>query len=148
MFGLKERAMKHYSKVDGWMYLVIYGTIAITVFPIIVVPENERWIAYTIFIPTIIFLLSMLYNTYYVFEDEYLKCVIGGFPQKIIYDNIKSIKKTRNLLSSAALSIDRIEIKEKNKGYIRGTTYISPKDKDDFFEELRQRCPRDTEVQL
>lgn len=139
--------MKHFSKVDGWMYLVIYGTIAITIFPIIVVPENERWVAYAIFIPTIIFLLNMLYNTYYVFEDEYLKCVVGGFPQKIYYDNIKSIRKTRNLLSSAAMSIDRIEIKEKNKGYIRGTTYISPKDKDDFFEELRQRCPRYTEVQ-
>jgi hypothetical protein len=148
MCYLRERKMKHYSKVDVWMYLIIWFSIMISAFPLFMLPENERWIGFTIFLPTIVFLLNMLYNTYYVLDEQYLKCVVGGFPQKIYYENIKSIKKTRNLLSSAALSIDRIEIKEKNKGFIRGTTYISPKDKDEFFEELKQRCPRDTEVIL
>lgn len=68
------------------------------------------------------------------------------FPAEDSIGNIKSIKKVKNLLSSVALSSDRIEIKEKNKNYFIGTTYISPKDKDEFYEELKMRCPKTIEV--
>ncbi|MBS3991024.1 MAG: PH domain-containing protein [Erysipelothrix sp.] len=138
--------MKHYSKVDAWVGILIIGVIGITLFTVLIIPPEEQWIGLIVFIPTSVFMLSFLLNTYYVFEDEYLLCMLGFFPQKIRYDNIKSIKKVRNMLSSAALSSDRIEIKEKNKNYFVGTTYISPKDKDDFFEELRTRCPKTIEV--
>jgi len=138
--------MKHYSKVDFWLFLIIWFSIALSVFSFFMIPDSDRLIGYIVLLPVIVFLLSMLYNTYYIFEEQYLKCVVGGFPQKIYYENIKSIKKTRNLLSSAALSVDRIEIKEKYKGFIRGTTYISPKEKDEFFEELKIRCPKGVEV--
>jgi hypothetical protein len=138
--------MRHYSKIDLWIQLLIWGTILVCVFPLWVVEPNEQWIVLMILVPTALLMLLLLYNTYYVFEEEYLKCVVGFYAQKIRYENIKSLKKTRNFLSSAALSADRIEIKEKNKGYIMGTTYISPKNKDEFFEELRQYCPKDVEV--
>lgn len=138
--------MKHYSKIDFWIHALIWGVIGISAFSMFAIPPEEMWIGIVIFLPTVIFMLLMLYNTYYVFEEDHLKCVLGGFPQKILYQNIKSIRKTRNFLSSAALSADRIEIKEKNKSYVRGTTFISPHNKDEFFEELRQHCPRDTQV--
>jgi hypothetical protein len=138
--------MKHYSKVDAWIAIVIISTTLISLYTIWLIPSNEQWIGYIVFIPTVIFMLSFLLNTYYVFEDEYLLCMLGFFPQKIRYENIKSIKKVKNFLSSAALSSDRIEIKEKNKNYFTGTTYISPKDKDDFYEELKSRCPKTIEV--
>jgi hypothetical protein len=125
---------------------VIWGTVLVSIFPLWVVEPHEQWIVLMILVPTALLMLLLLYNTYYVFEEEYLKCVVGFYVQKIRYENIKSLKKTRNFLSSAALSADRIEIKEKNKGYIMGTTYISPKNKDEFFEELRQYCPKDVEV--
>lgn len=138
--------MKHYSKVDAWIAIVIISTILISLYTVWLIPSNEQWIGFIVLIPTVIFMLSFLLNTYYVFEDEYLLCMLGFFPQKIRYENIKSIKKVKNFLSSAALSSDRIEIKEKNKNYFTGTTYISPKDKDDFYDELKARCPKTIEV--
>lgn len=138
--------MKHYSKVDSWLVVVIIATTLISFYSIWSIPSNEQWIGYIIFLPTIVFLGLFLLNTYYVFEEEHLLCMIGIFPKKIRYENIKSIKKVKNILSSAALSSDRIEIKEKNKNYFTGTTYISPKDKDDFYEELKMRCPKTIEV--
>jgi hypothetical protein len=138
--------MRHYSKIDLWIQGVMWGTVLVSIFPLWAVEPHEQWIVLMILVPTALLMLLLLYNTYYVFEEEYLKCVVGFYVQKIRYENIKSLKKTRNFLSSAALSADRIEIKEKNKGYIMGTTYISPKNKDEFFEELRQYCPKDVEV--
>lgn len=138
--------MRHYSKIDLWIHLLIWGTILLSAIPIVLSESSDLMIMLTVFAPIIILMMVLLYQTYYIFEDDYLKVVVGGFPQKIYYTNIKSIRKTRNFLSSAALSADRIEIREKNKGFIRGTTYISPKNKDEFFEELRQHCPKDVEI--
>lgn len=138
--------MKHYSKVDSWLVIVIVATTLISICSIWSIPSNEQWIGYIVFLPTVVILLSFLLNTYYVFEEEHLLCMVGFFPLKIRYENIKSIKKVKNLLSSVALSSDRIEIKEKNKNYFIGTTYISPKDKDEFYEELKMRCPKTIEV--
>ena len=138
--------MKHYSKIDLWIHALIWGTIVISAIPILTISTNEITLVLTIFVPVIVVMMLLLYNTYYVFEENHLKCVVGGWTQKIYYNNIKSLKKTRNFLSSAALSADRIEIKERNKGFIRGTTYISPKNKDEFFEELVQYCPNDIEI--
>lgn len=138
--------MKYYSKIDWWISILIWMSVGVSGWAVWLIPANEQWIGWLIFSPLMVLMLLFLYNTYYVFEDDYLKCVLGVFPQKIYYQNIKSLKKTRNFLSSAALSAERIEIKEKNKGYIMGTTYISPKNRDEFFDELRMRCSKDVEI--
>ena len=39
-----------------------------------------------------------------------------------------------------AMTVNRIEIKEHDKGYIRGTTFIGPKDREEFFDELKRHC--------
>lgn len=138
--------MKYYSKIDWWISILIWLSVLVSGWAVWLIPANEQWIGWISFVPLLVLMLLFLYNTYYVFEDEYLKCVLGLFPQKIYYQNIKSLKKTKNFLSSAALSAVRIEIKEKNKGYIMGTTYISPKNRDEFFDELRMRCSKDVEI--
>lgn len=138
--------MKYYSKIDWWISILIWMSVGVSGWAVWLIPANEQWIGWLMFSPLMVLMLLFLYNTYYVFEDDYLKCVLGVFPQKIYYQNIKSLKKTRNFLSSAALSAERIEIKEKNKGYIMGTTYISPKNRDEFFDELRMRCAKDVEI--
>jgi len=138
--------MKYYSKIDWWISILIWISVGVSGWAVWLIPANEQWIGWLMFSPLMVLMLLFLYNTYYVFEDDYLKCVLGVFPQKIYYQNIKSLKKTRNFLSSAALSAERIEIKEKNKGYIMGTTYISPKNRDEFFDELRMRCSKDVEI--
>jgi hypothetical protein len=45
------------------------------------------------------------------------------------------------LLSSMALSSRRIEIRQHGKGYLTGTTMISPVNREEFLRELVRRCP-------
>jgi hypothetical protein len=44
------------------------------------------------------------------------------------------------MLSSMALSLDRNEIKQHGKGFVIGTTYISPESREQFMSELISRC--------
>jgi hypothetical protein len=60
--------------------------------------------------------------------------------EKIAYPKIKSVKLRRNMLSSMALSLDRIEIKQHGKGFLLGTTYISPENREEFMRDLVSRC--------
>lgn len=75
--------MKHYSKVDSWLVIVIVATTLISIYSIWSIPSNEQWIGYIVFLPTVVILLSFLLNTYYVFEEEHLLCMVGFFPLKI-----------------------------------------------------------------
>ncbi|WP_408608758.1 PH domain-containing protein [Alkaliphilus serpentinus] len=68
-------------------------------------------------------------------SEEILIIKCGPFSEKISIKDIKSIKKTRNPLSSAALSINRIEIRY---GF-SGMTLISPKDKEQFVGLILQK---------
>lgn len=99
--------------------------------------DNLALIAFALMLITFVFAVWIWFGTYYIIEENclYLKC--GPIREKIAYDTIKSVKKSRNPLSSLALSIDRIEIRYGK----RGLTLISPKDKEEFIEELRKKCP-------
>jgi uncharacterized membrane protein YobD (UPF0266 family) len=95
---------------------------------------------FIIAIPVTAFLLWIYFGTYYEFRNEYLYCRSGPFFEKIPYDKIKSVKLCENMLSSMALSSKRLEISQHGKGYITGTTMISPVNRDDFLSELKKRC--------
>lgn len=105
-----------------------------------VVPQNGKTIGYAVGVPMICFVLWIYFGTYYEFRDEYLYCRSGPFVEKIVYDKIKSVKLSQNMLSSMALSTKRIEIRQHGKGYITGTTYISPVNREEFMMELIRRC--------
>lgn len=81
-----------------------------------------------------------LFYGYTELTDEYLVIRLGVFRQRIKYEKIKSIKLCKNWLSSMAMTSKRIEIKEHKKGYVFGTTYIGPKNREEFFYELKRRC--------
>jgi RNase P subunit RPR2 len=44
------------------------------------------------------------------------------------------------MLSSMALSRKRIEIRQHDKNYISGTTMISPKNREEFYVQLKRKC--------
>ncbi|TVP94164.1 MAG: hypothetical protein EA374_07735 [Acholeplasmatales bacterium] len=88
-----------------------------------------------------LFVLWLTLGSYYALEDAYLHIKILFIHQKIPYEQIASVRLAKNLLSSMALSVRRIEIKEKNKGALRGTTYIAPQDLEGFYEALKVRLP-------
>lgn len=132
--------MRAKSKIDFWFRVLIWGTVLIMLVSIMVVPQNGKTIGYAVGVPMICFVLWIYFGTYYEFRDEYLYCRSGPFVEKIVYDKIKSVKLSQNMLSSMALSTKRIEIRQHGKGYITGTTYISPVNREEFMMELIRRC--------
>jgi len=131
--------MRVKSKIDLWVSIVIWSIIAIIVGTMTML-DDQTAISYSIGLPVIALLLWIYYGTYYELRDEYLYCRSGPFTERIAYSKIKSLKLSRNMLSSMALSGDRIEIRQHGKGYLLGTTFISPENREQFMSELSSRC--------
>lgn len=131
--------MKVKNKIDLWISLLLHGSMLILIPIAFTVPSNERIIMYI----TIALMALLIYPIFYGYcelrEDE-IFVRIGIFRSRIKYDNIKSIKLVTSYLSSMALTKDRIEIRVHDKGFVRGTTYIGPVNREDFLDELRVRC--------
>jgi hypothetical protein len=80
----------------------------------------------------------IFFNTYYAIANDTLKIKCGFFLNTSIgIETIIKIKKTRTIMSSPALSLDRIEIFY-NKF---DSVIISPKNKADFVAELKSINP-------
>lgn len=95
--------------------------------------------------PIILLILVLAFITYmltsikYTIENQNLNIKAGFLiNQNINIMNIESIKKSKNILSSPAASLDRLEIIENNKNSI----LISPKNKIKFIEELKKINPQ------
>ena len=85
------------------------------------------------------FITFLLTSIKYTIENQNLNIKAGFLiNQNINIMNIESIKKSKNILSSPAASLDRIEIIENNKNSI----LISPKNKIEFIEELKKINPQ------
>ena len=101
---------------------------------------NEHKVAPIILLILVLaFIAYMLTNIKYTIENQNLNIKAGFLiNQNINIMNIESIKKSKNILSSPAASLDRIEIIENNKNSI----LISPKNKIEFIEELKKINPQ------
>ena len=85
------------------------------------------------------FITFLLTSIKYTIENQNLNIKAGFLiNQNINIMNIESIKKSKNILSSPAASLDRIEIIENNKNSI----LISPKNKIEFIKELKKINPQ------
>ncbi|OIK15141.1 hypothetical protein BIV60_10460 [Bacillus sp. MUM 116] len=87
---------------------------------------------------TSIFMLWMWFGTYYEIGEEILRIVAGPIRSKVEISQIKSIKRTRNPLSSPALSMDRFEITYGKWGFV----LISPENEENFCKILVEKNPR------
>lgn len=131
--------MRVKSKVDIWIRVLIWFTILIMTGSMFIMPKEAEIIGLLLAAPTVCLMVWIYFGTYYELRDDYLYCRSGPFVEKIPYERIKSVKPSRNMLASMALSIQRIEIRQHGKGYITGTTYISPVNRDEFMAELISR---------
>lgn len=77
--------------------------------------------------------LSILYGTYYLVTEEYLIVKSGPFNNVIKLQDIKAVKRTNDIISSPALSLDRISII--TKGKFTGIM-VSPENKDMFLRDI------------
>jgi uncharacterized membrane protein YobD (UPF0266 family) len=139
--GLKGvKCMRIKSAVDLWYNILIWITAVILIISIIIIPQNQRLIGSAAVFPILIFLFWIYFGTYYELQDSYLYCKSGPFFEKILYDKIRSVRLSENMLSSMALSRKRIEIRQHGKGYLTGTTLISPENREEFLTELVKKC--------
>ena len=132
--------MRYKSAVDIWIKILIYTVIAVMFGSSAMIPKEYIIAGIIIAVPATAFILWIRFGTYYEFREEYLYCKSGPFIEKIQYDKIKSVKLCRNMLSSMAMSSKRLEIRQHGKGYITGTTLISPENRDDFLLQLKKKC--------
>ena len=95
---------------------------------------SKAWPGVIILGVSFIFLLHMLFNTYYTISGNELKIKCGFIINKTIdISTIKKIVPSRNVLSAPALSIDRLEIFYNQYDSV----LISPEDKEGFVERLK-----------
>lgn len=121
------------SKV-GWWY---YAALAYLVACLILAVWQKNSIAIVVMFIANMTLIQLMLKTEYVVADGvlYIKCWIMPV-KKISVTKIKTIKETRNPLSSYALSLDRLKIE-----YEKTFTLVSPDNKQDFVNELRKYNP-------
>lgn len=130
--------MKFISKRDWWISVLMLG---ISISFIVMTFVNEFSIINRVIFLNFGILVLWIYNaTFYVLSEDFLILRCGPLKVKIPYENIDSIKCTRNLISSIALSVDKLKIKISGKGL--GVVYISPLNKEEFVKQLSKKCVR------
>jgi hypothetical protein len=133
--------MRFRSKIDAWLIvlMVLTTTLALTLCLLPVANGAPRVALIPILVMTLVSALfvSLLAATHYTFVEASLQIRSGPFKWSIPLDQIRAIVPSRSLLSSPALSIDRLRI---DFGQSR-SIYISPADKEGFLREMRMRRP-------
>jgi hypothetical protein len=129
--------MKVYrSKIDWWLILIVYGAF---VYPIVDGIRMKHYELSLIFAGIVGLISFLFYTTRYKIEGE--NVVI--WRTKIHIHSIRKVYKTRNPLSSPALSLDRIAIVYNKFDEV----LISPVERDDFIQELLKINPNIEVVQ-
>lgn len=126
---------RYKSKIDLWLIIIltlVFG--GIVIFSII----KKEWIGFIIAIIPTIFIWNMFRSTYYIITEEELIIRCGIFYKLVIkITDIRKISESNDLISSTALSIDRLEIL-----YNRfDTILISPKKKYEFLQSIETLKP-------
>jgi hypothetical protein len=122
--------MKIYkSKIDWWLGIVFLYPLFLGVQSII----EGKWIGFLLFFGVLFFIWFISKTTSYIIkEDELQVKSMFVVNQKIEISKIRKIEKSNSILSSPALSFDRIVIRFNKFDDI----YISPKQKLAFIDEL------------
>lgn len=123
---------KFKSKIDLWLALLL---IIIFGFALIQFAYDKNWIGFSFMFCISAFIIHMFATTFYTIERDKLRIKCGFLIDfSIDIKNIKSISQTFNVISSPALSLDRLEIMYGKYDSI----LISPKDKIRFTEAIKR----------
>lgn len=127
---------KYKSKIDLWLVLFLAVTLGGSAIKML---YDGIWNGFFILLFTIAFVVQMFVTTYYIIDQEKL-IIKSGFLVSLSIDinTIKKIEETNNILSSPALSLDRIEIFYNMSDNIM----ISPKDKAKFVAAIQKINPQ------
>lgn len=136
----QEEGIVYRSKVDWWLGLLLGGSVGYMVYLALVPIVKGEGVEWVITISTIFVLLLVLplFAIKYVLYSEHLYVSCGIYGKiRVPYEAISSVKATHNPLSSAALSLDRIQIDYTEKGYHQ-MVLISPVRKKEFMRKIEE----------
>ena len=134
--------MKKFKTKLGLEFIIpIFGILLFVIFTLIVA---KAWIGIGIISLVFLLILHLVFTTEYLIVGENLN-IKSGFlvNENIKINSIKKLSETNNLMSSPAVSIDRIEILYNKSDVI----LVSPKDKVEFIESLTE-MNKNIEVKL
>ena len=135
--------MKVFKSKFGYEIMFFITVIFVPILGLIIYlgePMSEILFVLAVFLAVYTFFLYLNWTTTYTITDGgVLKVKCGGlFNQLIDIQKIKSVSKTRNLISSPAPSLDRIQLTYSKYDIL----IISPEDKNDFAKELLKVNPK------
>lgn len=135
------------SKIDKWLVVVLASSTLLCLFVTVLAILDEG--AAIAPLALLILLLGvgvpvwMFVTTSYRFTETHLLVRAGPFRWRIPLNEITKIKPSRDLLSSPALSLDRLRI-----DYGRRFILISPLEKEEFLQDLGTRMSKETPIKL
>jgi hypothetical protein len=123
------------SKIDLWLLLVLAAAMALPLLQTIEALRNgsNSLPHLLIFVLLGSSFLWLLLSTKYTVTSDALVVQSGPFRWRIVKNEITKIVPSKSIISSPALSLDRLRI-----DYARGrnSILISPKDKDGFLKAI------------
>jgi hypothetical protein len=125
------------SAVDRWYYAVIIAAAIVVLFSI-VSPIRSGHLSVTLGGAIVLLSLGLplwlLFSTSYRVDTQSLFVRSGPFSWTIPLAEIRSVEPSRSLISSPALSLDRLEIRYGNGKSI----LVSPADRENFLETVNR----------
>ena len=123
------------SKIDLWLLIVL---IAAAVFPLIqaisALRNGTSWIPHVLIFGLLAgSLLWLLLSTKYTVDQKTLVIQSGPFRWRIAKDEITQVAPSRSIISSPALSLDRLRV---DYGGGCKSILVSPKDKTGFLKAV------------
>ena len=142
-----EEGIAYRSKIDLWLGILLGGTVVMMLYIVIEPLIHGEGIQLGMTIVSVITLLIVLplFFIKYTFYSTHLliSCGIYG-KERVEYHLIRQMKETKNPISSAAMSLDRLQIDYMEKGYHQ-TVLISPVRKKEFIHRLEQYRKKEKE---
>lgn len=130
----------HRSKIDWWWGLPLLFPIFRSIQAII---EGD-WLGYLVLLCVVLLVVFLSKTTRYIINEDQL--IVKSFwivNEKIDISKIRKVEKSNSVLSSPALSLDRIAVRYNKFDEI----YLSPQNKQLFFEDLLSVNP-DIEIKI
>jgi len=126
------------SKIDIWLGLVIIISVlfclAVTIGMAFIMDAAGMLFSIIVLALGVLLPLWILFGTRYVVAEDSLDVKSGPFTWHIPISSICSVRKTRNPLSSPALSLDRLQIHYQSDKSLM----VSPKDRQGFLAAIHQ----------
>lgn len=134
------------SKVDAWLIVLLLASMLASLVGMVVIAGQSAWP----FMWLLLLVLGgvgvglplwLLLATDYKVDQRDLRIRCGPVRQRIPVADIRSVAPSRSLLSSPALSLDRLCIRYGRTGKVQGEVLVSPKDKQAFVQALQAVNP-------